>query len=333
MLLDHGINEITPYVVRIVIEKNRTLANSGKWIVLEFDEINKYRDLHDNLEDQIEDYFHCVNASRNEKNPSQSDDVSSDGDVPRMRTSSSLGKQQISKAPVILCKPTSNENVSRKSPRLSSKKNTGKTDVSNSDTAHNDVRMDEPMVHKEVGSEDLNSVSNSQNEDSSSSQIHIEEEDDGVDNEEDLDPNMRIRVKNPLQGAKTQLLLKDNNYTKESLHKECVDYLSILCKQTCPYYHSNRYSKCRCLVDNLHRFSVTDDDLLKESARYDRVASIMVEWVSYNRKYQKQLMMDWRRYASLCDDTYFLPSIGSVPTTLSDIDGTEFGLLRFCLKG
>ena len=67
MLLDYGLNEIKPYVVRIVIEKTRTLPNSGKWIVIEFDEINKYRDLYDNVQDQIEDYFFCVNASRNEK--------------------------------------------------------------------------------------------------------------------------------------------------------------------------------------------------------------------------------------------------------------------------
>ena len=112
-----------------------------------------------------------------------------------------------------------------------------------------------------------------------------------------------------------------------------MKYLRIVCKQTCPCYHSNGYSRCRCLLDNLHRLSVKRKDPLKESVRYDRVASIMVEWVSYNRKYQKQLMMDWRRYASLCDNKYFLPSIGSVPTTFSYTDGTDFGSLTFCLNG
>ena len=112
--------------------------------------------------------------------------MSSDVHVPRMNTRHSLQKQQISKAPVILCKPTSNENVSRKSPRLFIKrKNTEKTDISNSDAAHNDVRMDEPNALNEVCSEDLNNVSNSPNEDSSFSQMNIEEEEDDVNNEED----------------------------------------------------------------------------------------------------------------------------------------------------
>ena len=138
-----------------------------------------------------------------------------------MNTRHSLQKQQISKAPIILSKPTSNQNECRKSPRLSIKrKNTENTDISNSDTAHNDVCMDEPNALNEVCSEDLNNVSNSPNEDNSFSQMNIEEEEDDVDNEEDLNPNIniRIRVKNPLQGAKTQLLLKNNNFTKESLH-------------------------------------------------------------------------------------------------------------------
>ena len=44
-------------------------------------------------------------------------------------------------------------------------------------------------------------------------------------------------------------------------------------------------------------------------------------------------MLDWRRYASLCGNRYFLPSIGSVPTTFSETDGAEFGSLVFCLNG
>ena len=67
MLLHDGINEIKPYVVRVVIEKTRSLPNSGNWIVKEFDEIDKYRVLFDDIQDQIEDYLNCVRERTNKK--------------------------------------------------------------------------------------------------------------------------------------------------------------------------------------------------------------------------------------------------------------------------